>query len=355
MSRMVQTVDAHCEGESTRVVVGGVAEIPGATMFDKKRYLETERDDLRRMLLFEPRGHSCLCAVLVQPSHCPDAALGYIIMEGTDYPPMSGTNTINTVTVVLETGMLPMVEPETRLTLETPAGLVEIRARCAAGKCEAVTFRNVPSFATHIDHPVEVDGLGTVRVDIAYGGHFFVLTDAERHGFSIVPDEAADLAALGERVKTATGEQVSVSHPENPGIHDIGLMTWTAPPLVGGTARNATVVSPGRIDRSPCGTATSARMAALVRRGELAGSDRFLHESILSTKFEGRVVAESTVGRYQAVSTEITGRAWVYAIGQLGVDPTDPLPTGYTLADTWGSAVPRPFDPADSDPEVVRA
>ncbi len=353
LSRVLQTVDAHCEAEATRVVVGGVVDVPGDTMFDKKRYLETSRDDLRRMLLFEPRGHSCLSATVVLPSANPQAALGYIIMEGTDYPPMSGTNTINTVTVLLETGMLKMVEPETSLTLETPAGLVGILARCENGKCVSVTFRNVPSFATHIDRPVEVEGVGTVLVDVAYGGHFFVLTDAVRQGFQIVPDEAADLAALGERIKTATGEQIAVSHPENPGIHAIGLMTWTSPPRAGGTSRNATVVSPGRIDRSPCGTATSARMAALFRRGELRAGDSFSHESILSTKFDGCVVAESRIGEFPAVTTEVTGRSWIYSTQQLGVDPSDPLPTGYTLSDTWGAAKPRAFDPPG--PSVLTA
>jgi proline racemase len=355
LSRVVQTVDAHCEAEASRVVVGGVVDVPGETMFECKRYLETQRDDLRQMLLFEPRGHSCLSAVLVLPSRHPDAALGYIIMEGTDYPPMSGTNTINTVTVLLETGVLAMVEPETQLTLETPAGLVGIRARCSGGKCESVTFRNVPSFATHIDAPVEVEGLGTVLVDVAYGGHFFVLTDARRLGFDIVADEAADLAAVGERIKTATGEQVSVAHPENPGIHAIGLMTWTGPPRAGGTSRNATVVSPGRIDRSPCGTGTSARMAALVRRGELRPGDEFLHESILSTTFVGRVVDEGRVGAYESVTTEVTGRSWIYATQQLGIDPADPLPFGYTLSDTWGSATPRAFDPPASEATGARA
>lgn len=345
LERVLHTVDAHCEGEATRVVVGGLVDVPGDTMFDKKRHLETERDDLRQTLLFEPRGHSALSAVLVLPSNHPEAVMGYVIMEGTDYPPMSGTNTINTVTVLLETGILPMVEPETHLRLETPAGLVDVTASCEDGKCAAVRFRNVPSFATHLDAPVEVEGVGTVLVDIAYGGHFFALVDAPGLGFEIVAEEAADLAALGERIKTAVGEQITVVHPENPSIHDIGLLTWTGPPLAGGSARNATVVSPGRIDRSPCGTATCARMATLAARGELLAGREFVHESILSTTFLGRVVAETGVGGHAAVATEVTGRAWIYTIQALGVDPSDPLPTGYTLSDTWGTAAPRPFDP----------
>ncbi|MBS1884340.1 MAG: proline racemase family protein [Actinobacteria bacterium] len=353
--RALRTVDAHCEGEATRVVVGGLVDVPGETLFDKRRYLETERDDLRRTLLFEPRGQSCLSAVFVFPSRNPAADLGFVIMEGTDYPPMSGTNTINTVTVLLETGMLPMVEPLTELTLEAPAGLVAVTAFCEDGKCVEVTFRNVPSFATHLDAPVEVEGHGTLLCDVAYGGHFFGLVDANGLGFEIVAEEAADLAALGERIKTAIGEQVDVSHPDNPGIHDIGLFVWTGRPLAGGSARNATVVSPGRIDRSPCGTATTARMTTLAARGELAPGEEFLHESILSTTFRGKVVEEVQVGELRGVTTEVTGRAWIYSMQTLGIDPTDPFPTGYTLSDTWGTATPRPFDPATStDPQNER-
>lgn len=352
--RVLRTVDAHCEGEATRVVVGGLVDVPGKTLFDKRRHLETERDDLRQTLLFEPRGQSCLSAVFVFPSHDPAAELGFVILEGTDYPPMSGTNTINTVTVLLETGMLPMVEPETRLTLEAPAGLVAVRARCEDGKCVAVTFRNVPSFATHMDAEVEVEGYGTLACDVAYGGHFFGLVDANQLGFEIVAAEAHDLAAVGERIKTAIGEQVDVAHPDNPGIHDIGLFVWTGRPLAGGSARNATVVSPGRIDRSPCGTATTARMTTLAARGELAPGEEFVHESILSTSFRGEIVEAVRVGDRSGVVTEVTGRSWIYAMQTLGVDPTDPFPTGYTLSDTWGTAAPRPFDPATTVPQNER-
>ena len=342
--RVVQTVDAHCEGEASRVVVGGVVDVPGETMFDKKRWFETEGDELRQMLLFEPRGQSCLSADIVLPSSNPAAAMGYVIMEGTDYPPMSGTNTINTVTVLLETGILPMVEPETSLVLETPAGLVAVRATCKDGKCVSVAFRNVPCFATHLDVPVEVEGLGTVAVDIAYGGHFFAVVDAESQGFAIVPDEARELAERGERIKTACGEQITTSHPDNPSIHAIGLFTWTGPPRAGGSSRNTTVVSPGRLDRSPCGTATCARLAIMRRRGQLKVGEPFIHESILSTTFQSHIVSETMVGEYTAVVPEIEGRSWIYASSQIGYDPADPLPYGYTLGDTWGKAQPRPFD-----------
>lgn len=352
-TRVIQTVDAHCEGEASRIVVGGVIDVPGRTAWEKKRYFESRGDGLRKLLLFEPRGQSCLSAVVVLPSANPRAAFGYVIMEGTDYPPMSGTNTINTVTVLLETGVVPMQEPETVLTLEAPAGLVEVHAKCAGGKCECVTFRNVPCFASHLDTPVEVAGLGTVSVDVAYGGHFFAITDAARHGFEIVSDEAGDLAALGERIKSAVGEQVSVAHPENPGIHDIGLFVWTAPPRVGGDGRNATVVSPGRIDRSPCGTGTAARIAVLAAQGQLARGQQYVHEGILDTRFVARYVAEQQIGEYSAVVPEITGRSWIYATSSIVADQTDPLADGYTAADTWGRGSPRPFDAETPEERVV--
>jgi proline racemase len=337
---VIHAVDAHAEGEPSRVVVGGVLDIPGETMFEKKRYLETQHDELRRFLLFEPRGHAPLSADLVLPSRNPKADAGFIIMESTDYPPMSGTNTICTVTVLLETGMLPMVEPITRLTLESPAGLVEVVAECRDGKCERVTFTNVPSFVTHLDAPVEVPGLGTVTVDVAYGGAFFAITDAAALGLELVPERAGDLARMGQIIKAAAAEQLPTVHPENPDIRTITFTTFVGPPRVGGDGRNATVVSPGRIDRSACGTATCARLAVLAKRGQLAPGCDYIHESILSTNFVGRIVDRVLVGPFEGVVPTISGRAWITGIHQLVRDPSDPLGGGFTLSDTWGIGTP---------------
>jgi proline racemase len=336
LERILNTVDVHCQGEPTRVVVGGVLGVPGATMYERKLYLEQHHDQLRQQLLFEPRGHPVLCAVLLLEPADPEADLGFIIMEGADYPPMSGTNTINTVTVALETGILPMREPVTELILDTPAGRVLASAECRDGKCVSVSFDNVPCFATHLDVPVEVDGLGTVLLDVAYGGHFFALVSAPAHGLEIVPDQADRLAELGERIKTAAAEQLQLSHPDLPGAGRLGFVTWTEPPRVGGDGRNTTVVSPGRLDRSPCGTATSARMALLHRRGELAVGQPYVHESILSTTFRGEIVGQTRVGEYDAIVPRITGSSWIYGTSQIGIDPSDPLAAGYTLPDTWG-------------------
>lgn len=343
LEKILHTVDAHCEGEASRVVVGGVLDVPGATMYERKLHLERHRDELRRQLLFEPRGQPSLSAVLVLPPSDPDADLGFIIMEGADYPPMSGTNTINTVTVALETGILPMREPVTELVLDTPAGRVLATATCSDGKCISVAFDNVPCFTTQLDAEVDVPGLGKVTMDVAYGGHFFAIVSAPVHGLEIVPDQADRLAQLGEKIKYAAAEQLELTHPVLAEAGQLGFVVWTEPPRAGGDGRNATVVSPGRLDRSPCGTATSARLAVLHSRGQLAQGQPYVHEGILSTVFQAEIVGTTKVGDYDAIIPRIAGRSWIYATSQVGVDPSDPLPTGYTLSDTWGSGPTNRF------------
>lgn len=351
ISRVIHTVDAHAEGEPSRVVVGGVLDVPGSTMFEKKLYLERHRDDLRRFLLFEPRGHAALSADLVLPATHPDADAGFIIMESTDYPPMSGTNTICTATVLLETGILPMVEPITRLTLESPAGLIPIEAECRGGKCERVAFTNAPAFATHLGAVVEVQSVGSVSVDVAYGGAFFAFVDAPSLGFALEPAEAGELARVGQLIKEAAAAQLPVIHPENSAIRTITFTTFVAPPRAGGHGRNATVVSPGRLDRSACGTATCARMAVLAARDQLRPGVDYVHESILSTNFIGRIVGTTKVGPYVAVIPRISGRAWITGTHQLTLDPSDPFSAGFTLADTWG--VGQRFVPLPSHPPIA--
>jgi proline racemase len=335
---MITVVGAHAEGEANEVITGGVLDVPGATMFEKARYLEAERDDLRKFLLHEPRGKVAQCVILVLPSTTPDADAGFIIMESASYPPMSGTNTICTVTVLLETGMLPMTEPVTDLTLDAPGGLVRVEARCQNGKCESVTFTNVPSFVFCLERPIEVEGLGTLVVDVSYGGMIYVIVDAAALGFGIEPSEARDLSEVGERIKSAAAAQIGAVHPENPEIHTINQTLWAGPlGEVGGqkTARNGVIVSPGRLDRSPCGTGTSARLAVMHARGLIGVGDSFVHESIIGTKFTGQVFETVTVGETPGVRTAITGRAWITAFHDYVLDPTDPFPTGYRLSDTW--------------------
>jgi proline racemase len=259
-------------------------------------------------------------------------------MESNYYPPMSGSNLMCTVTAVLETGMLPMREPLTRICVDTPAGLVHVEAECAGGKCRRVSFRNVPAFVMHSQRAVDVPGLGTITVDVAYGGMIYVLVDAHALGFALVPAEARALVELGERIKLAAAAQLPAVHPENPGIHTINQTLFAGPLTVENgikTARNAVVVSPGRIDRSPCGTGCSARMAVMSARGELAVGEPFRHLSILGTEFACGIEATTSIGNIAAVITRVGGRAWLTGVSYYGVDPEDPFPQGYRLNDTW--------------------
>jgi proline racemase len=342
-NRMINVVGVHAAGELNEVITGGVADIPGKTVLDKMRHLQTQADDMRQFLLHEPRGKVTQCVNLIVPSSHPEADIGFIIMESEFYVPMSGTNTICTVTALLETGMLPMREPETRLTLEAPAGLVRVTAACRHGKCESVTFANVPSFVFGLDRHIEVKGLGTLTVDVAYGGMIYVLVDAPALGFAVVPSEAADLVETGERIKAAAAEQIPAVHPEDPEIHTINQTLFAAPlrdTPAGKRARNGVIVSPGRLDRSPCGTGTSARLAVMHARGEIRVGEKFVHESILGTEFIGEVLETVEVGAGPGIRAAITGSAWITAFHQYVLDPTDPFPTGYTLSDTWRSKTP---------------
>jgi proline racemase len=340
LSSMITAVDAHACGEPGRVIVGGVLDVPGASMFEKKAWLEQHADHLRRRMLREPRGYPATCCNLILPPTRPEADAGFVIMEQTEYPPMSGTNTICVVTVLIETGMVPVTEPVTRLTLETPAGLVGVEAAVAAGKVTRVTFRNVPAFAVHLAQPIEVAGLGTVTVDLAYGGMFYVLAEAAPLGLRLTPDEGADIVRLGAMIHAAAREQLPAVHPENPAIAGASIAELTAPPSSPGAhGRNAVVVSTGHLtgvlDRSPCGTGTCARMAVLHARGLLPLHQDYVHEGILGTTFTGRLVGETRVGPYPAVIPELSGRAWITGFAQYVLDPDDPFPEGFTLGDIW--------------------
>jgi proline racemase len=332
----VTVIGCHVGGEENDVIVGGVLPPPGATMFEKKRYLEAHGDALRRWLLLEPRGKPTLCVNLVTPPTRADCDVGLIIMESADYPPMSGSNTICTVTVLLETGMLPMREPVTVLTLDTPAGPVPVEARCRDGKVERVQFTNVPCFATHLGAPLEVEGLGTIAVDVAYGGAFFAIVDAPSLGFAVNPKEARELVTVGNRITAAAARQLPARHPENPDIQGVTFTEFAMPFAGPGTvSRNAVVVAPGRIDRSPCGTGTSARLAVLAARGQLGPGQGFVHESIIGSRFEAGIASLTAVGDRAAIVPTIAGQAWITGVFQHGLDPTDPFRDGYTVPDLW--------------------
>lgn len=336
--RAVNVVGCHAEGEHGMVITGGVIDVPGETMFDKKVYLQKNMDDLRKLVLFEPRGAVVQSANLLLPSNHPEAQYGFVIMESTEYPAMSGSNTICVATVLLEMGIVPMVEPVTELTLEAPGGLIRLRCDCKDGKVTRVRFYNQPAFVYHLDQMVEVTGLGTVKVDVSYGGMTYVLTDAASLGFEMVPSEAREMCVIGQQIKEAAAEQIPVSHPENSAIAGITQTEFTGALYREEgvlTSKNVVIVSPGRVDRSPCGTGTSARLAVLHARGLIQPGESFQHRSILDTTFHGRIESLANVGPYSAVVPSVAGQAWITDVGQMGLDPTDPLPQGYTLSDTW--------------------
>jgi proline racemase len=348
LARMIQAVDAHACGEPGRVIVGGVLDVPGRTMVDKMRHLQTHGDALRKLMLREPRGYPAANCNLILPPTRPEADAGFVIMEQTEYPGMSGTNTMCVATVLLETGMLPMREPTTELTLESPAGLIHVHAECAGGKVHKVTFRNVPAFAVHLDKAIEVPHLGVVTVDVAYGGMFYVISEAAPHGLRLTPDEGRDIVRIGEMIKAAAQEQLPVTHPEQPAFTGITIGILTAPPTDSRAhAKNAVIVSTGKldwlrpatwtgaIDRSPCGTGTSARMAALHAKGKLRLNEDFHHEGILGTIFTGRLVEEVQVGPYRGVVPTISGRAWITGFANYVLDDDDPFPEGFTVGDIW--------------------
>src|SRR5258705_10457785 len=327
--RTITVVGCHAGGEIGNVVVGGVLPPPGATVFERMESLRAD-DSLRRLLLREPRGSVAVHANLIVPSQRPDCDAGYIIMEPTEYPAMSGSNTMCVATVLLETGMVEMHEPETTLRLEAPAGVVEVRAACRDGRCESVEFTNVPCFADRIDAALEVEGLGTLIVDVSFGGMWFAIADASALGFALEPSEARDLSLVGERIRLAAREQLPCVHPENPDIAGVSIVQIAQPWQGGGAvSKNPGCVRPGRLDRSATGTGLSARMAALHARGAMRAGDAMTHASVLGSTFDGRIVSETTVGGSgPAIVPAIRGSAWITGITQVMVDPTDPFPQG---------------------------
>lgn len=335
--RSIQIVGCHAEGEVGDVIVGGVAPPPGETIWDQSRFIAAD-GGLRSLVLNEPRGGVFRHVNLLVPPKRPEAAMGFIIMEPEDTPPMSGSNAICVATVLLDTGLVPMSEPETRLVLEAPAGLIEIRALCRNGKAQSITLTNVPAFADRLGAAIEVEGMGSLTVDIAFGGDSFVIADAGKLGMAVRPDEARDMAVIGRKIAAAANEQLGFSHPALPGWDHISFAFLTGPlERENGTltSRNACVVNPGKIDRSPTGTGCSAFMAVLHAKGLLGVGDGFIGRSLIESRFLGRVEAETAVAGRPAIIPTITGRAWITAMTTLLLDPDDPWPFGYKIADTW--------------------
>ena len=335
--KTIEIVSCHAEGEVGNVIIEGVEIPPGNTIWEQSRWIH-EDQSLRQFVLNEPRGGVFKHINLLVPPKNPKAVQGFIVMEPEHTPPMSGSNSICVSTVILNKGIVPMQEPITEFILEAPGGLVPIKAYCENGKANSIEIHNVASFADKIDVSLEVEGVGTLRVDTAYGGDSFVLVDAKKLGFDITPDEAKDLARVGSKITAAANQQLGFSHPENKDWNHISFCEFAHPIFEEGgikVSKNTVVIDPGKLDRSPCGTGCSARMAVLHAKGDLKKGDRMIGRSILDSRFDCQIVEEVLIGNQIAIIPSIKGRAWITGTHQLDLDDDDPFPNGYRLSDTW--------------------
>ncbi|MEP2029913.1 MAG: proline racemase family protein [Paracoccaceae bacterium] len=335
--KTIHVVSCHAEGEVGDVIVGGVAPPPGKTLWEQRTWVAQDQT-LRNFMLNEPRGGVFRHVNLLVPPIHPEAQMGWIIMEPEDTPPMSGSNSICVSTVLLDSGIIPMTEPITHMTLEAPGGLIRVRAECRGGKAERITVRNLPSFAGEMGAPLNVKGIGQISVDTAFGGDSFVVVNAAALGFELVTSEARALAELGVKITNAANDQLTFDHPDNPDWRHFSFCLFAGPITRKGnhlTTSAAVAIQPGKIDRSPTGTAASARMALLHARGEMQVGETFTARSIINSEFHGRIVQTTTVGDTPAIIPEITGRAWITGTHQHMLDPDDPWPEGYRLSDTW--------------------
>jgi len=339
-SRVIHIVSCHAEGEVGDVIVGGVEPPPGETIWEQRCFIEKD-DSLRRLVLNEPRGGVFRHVNLLVPPKDPRAQMGMIIMEPADTPPMSGSNSICVATVLLETGILPITGAETEVVLEAPGGLVTARALCRDGKAERITITNVPSFVDRLAVPLEVAGLGTLTVDTAYGGDSFVIVDAEAAGIEILPANARELAETGVRITAAANEQLGFRHPLNAHWNHISFCQFAGPLIKANgelTGANAVAIRPGKIDRSPTGTGCSARMAVLHAQGRMAVGDVYRARSIIGSEFVCGIKSTTSLPGRAAIVPTVSGRAWITGTHQLMLDPQDPWPEGYRVADTWPMA-----------------
>ena len=336
-AKVIHVVSCHAEGEVGDVIVGGVAPPPGDTIWEQRNWIAKD-DTLRNFVLNEPRGGVFRHVNLLVPPKHPDAQAAWIIMEPEHTPPMSGSNSICVSTVLLDTGIIPMVEPVTEMVLEAPGGLVRVRAHCANGKAERIEVENLPSFAGLLDVPLEIEGIGTITVDTAFGGDSFVVVDPVSLGVQLEADEAQTLAQLGVKITNAANEQLAFNHPTQPEWrhHSFCLFAGALERVSSGLRTQSVVsIQPGKLDRSPTGTAVSARMALLHAKGIMNVGDRLTGVSIIGSEFHGEILGLTTGGDTPAIRPQISGRGWVTGTHQHMLDPSDPWPEGYRLADTW--------------------
>jgi proline racemase len=337
--RTIHIVGAHAEGEVGNVVVGGVVDVPGSTVFEKMEFLRDRGDALRRALLFEPRGSVCQAVNVLLPTANPKADLGFVILEATKYPMMSGSNTMCVATVILETGIRPMREPMTTLVLESPGGLVEARCHCKAGKVERVELSMLPSFVLERSLALDVPGYGEIEIAIAYGGIFYAIVSSNTLGLALASDNAARIVQAGIAIRDAANRAYTAVHPENTKIRGIAnvIIAGEVAERVDSTKEtvSATVIGNGRLDRSPCGTGVAARMALLYADGAVQADEEVTNHSIFGTHFLSRVVSNTSVGPLKAVVPCVSGRAWITGFSQTIMDPSDPLQEGHCPSDVW--------------------
>lgn len=338
-TKTIHVISCHAEGEVGDVIVGGVAPPPGDTLWEQRNWIAKDQT-LRNFVLNEPRGGVFRHVNLLVPPKHPEAQMGWIIMEPEDTPPMSGSNSICVATVLLDSGIIPMTEPVTQMVLEAPGGIIRVYADCRDGKAQRITVQNLPSFAAETGVELDVAGLGKITVDTAYGGDSFVVVDAQALGFKLNAPEAGRLAELGVRITNAANKQLRFHHPENPEWSHFSFCLFAGPLHRNGTHLTTTAavsVQPGKVDRSPTGTAASARMALLHAAGQMQVGDTFTARSIIGSEFHGTIAGTTRVGNTPAIIPEITGRAWITGTHQHMLDPDDPWPEGYRLSDTWPS------------------
>ncbi|MEO1308154.1 MAG: proline racemase family protein [Pseudomonadota bacterium] len=344
-TKVITAVEAHAEGEGGRVITAGLPQLKGRSVKEKMLFMAEHHDDIRTLMLQEPRGNPALCCNAIVPPGDPEAEAGFIIMEQTEYPPMSRSNTICVVTVLLETGVIAMQEPVTHIVLEAPAGLIKVEATCKNGKVERVKFLNVPAFAMHVDIALDVPGYGSITVDIAWGGMFYVIADARQFGLRLTADEGAKIVQACEAMLFASRTQVPVTHPVYPEFTGPTISQLTLPPdqngldgvsavsVSGGAYKPGGVT--GALDRSPCGTGTCAKMAVLHAKGLLVEGQDYVNGGPLRTTFTGRIEATTKVGTYDAIIPSLSGRGWISGMSHYLLDPTDPFQTGFTVGDIW--------------------
>ncbi|MDM5196721.1 proline racemase family protein [Fictibacillus enclensis] len=329
VSQYIQTIDSHTMGEPTRIITGGAPRILGSTMMEKKQYLESKLDWLRKLLMTEPRGHKDMFGALITDPCSEDCDIGIIFMDNNGYLNMCGHGTIGTVTTAVNIGM---IEPKKHIKVDTPAGIVQCEVEFMGNKVSKVTFTNVPAFVFEEKVNVTVEGVGSVLVDVAFGGSIFGIVDAGQFGLKLVREEQQQLISLGSKIKKTVNEQLGYQHPLKPEINSIDLIQFSLKSNKQEVDyRNTVIFGNGQVDRSPCGTGTCAKMAVLTKQGKLQIGDEFVHESIIDSKFSGRILSFSKVGIYEAVIPQITGSAWVTGMHQFIIDSEDPFNEGFSL------------------------